>query len=139
MWRGPPPSPYFACGTRARDTLTCVSLASSGAPPPPPRARVLRRRAAAASLFSTPPRPPPLRLRVAFRQQCGDAAERSADHRRPQARSLRQRVGHGARVGGEIGKRIGPLRNPRGIAVPALVDRIGDAARPGDALGGRAP
>ncbi len=82
---------------------------------------------------------PVLALRTTLREQRRDAAEGGAhDHRRSGA-ARRQRARHRSRVGGEIGRRIGTIVDPGGIAMTALVQRIGDPARGGELLGGRAP
>ena len=76
---------------------------------------------------------------AAFGEQRRHAAERGADHRRPHAASLGQCVGQHAGVGGEIAVLIGAVRDPFGIAVAALIDRIGDAAQPRDQIAGLLP
>ena len=47
--------------------------------------------------------------------------------------------GQRPRVSGEIGKRVGAVGNPFAVAMAALVDRVGDAAKLGDHLIGLAP
>jgi hypothetical protein len=52
---------------------------------------------------------------------------------------LRQRVGERLRIGGERREVVGAVVDPFGVAVSALIDRVGGAAEPDDDLRGLAP
>ena len=78
-------------------------------------------------------------FRLAVGEQRRHAAERGADHRRPHAAPLGQGIGQHPRVGGEIRVLIGAVGDPFGIAVAALIDRVGDAAHARDQIAGFLP
>ena len=68
--------------------------------------------------------------RLALGQHRGDAAHGGADGDRLRAAAAFQLGGHRLHVACKIGKRIGAVLEPFGIAVAALINRIGGPASP---------
>ena len=68
------------------------------------------------------------RVRLALGEKRRDAAERSADRDRLDARAAREFGRDRLGVGGEIRERIGAIRDPFRVAMAALVERIGRVA-----------
>src|SRR5215203_6000998 len=74
-----------------------------------------------------------------FRQHCRDPAERGADRYRLAAIATRQFLCHRLNIVRKFLERIDPVLHPFGIAMPALIDRVGGPAALGELVCRRAP